>query len=104
MSTEVNMTTVDLDPAASAWLAAYIEAKAKIKEWTERADLAAENIKSALGDHEIGLVDGKPAIRWQKVESRAIDVKKCREILPPQVLDLVEIIRVTKRFTVVDEE
>ena len=31
MSTEINLEMIDLDPAASAFLAAYIEAKVKIK-------------------------------------------------------------------------
>ena len=104
MGTEINTQTIDLDMAASAFVAAYIEAKAKIKEWTEKADLAAEQIKAALGDHEVGLVDGKPAVRWSTVETKAINIKKCREILPPQVLDLVEVVRTSKRFTIVEEE
>lgn len=104
MGTEINMETIDLDGQASAWLAAYVEAKNKIKEWQERADLAAEQIKAAMGNHELGLIDGKPAVRWTTVESRALDVKKCREILPPQVLELVEVVRTSKRFTLVDEQ
>ena len=104
MGTELDNQTVALDMAASAFVAAYIEAKQKIKEWTEKADLAAEQIKAALGDHEVGLIDGKPAVRWSTVESKAIDIKKCREILPPQVLDLVEIVRTSKRFTIVEEQ
>jgi predicted phage-related endonuclease len=103
MSTEINLQTIELDPAASAFLAAYVEAKVKIKEWQERADMAAEQIKAAMGNHEVALVDGSPAVRWTTVESRAIDVKKCREILPPQVLDLVEIVRTSKRFVLVGE-
>lgn len=103
MGTELDNQTVALDMAAAAFVAAYVEAKAKIKEWTEKADLAAEQIKAALGDHEIGLIDNKPAVRWTTVESKTIDIKKCREILPPQVLDLVEVVRTSKRFTLVDE-
>lgn len=104
MGTEVNLQTIDLDPQATAWLAAYTEAKRKIKEWQEKADLAAEQIKSAMGNHEIGLIDGSPAVRWTTVESKAIDVKKCRELLPEQVLQLVEVTRTSKRFTLVGEE
>ena len=37
MSTEINLEMVDLDQVASAMLAAYIEAKAKSKEWAEKA-------------------------------------------------------------------
>lgn len=104
MGTEVNLQTIALDPQASAWLAAYVEAKRKVKEWQEKADLAAEQIKSQMGDHEVGLIDGRPAVRWTTVESKAIDIKKCREVLPEQVLALVEVVRTSKRFTLVDEE
>lgn len=104
MGTEQSLQTIELDKAASAFLAAYIEAKQKIREWQEKADLAAEQIKAAMGDHEIGLIDGAPAVKWITVESRAIDIKKCKEILPPQVLDLVEITRQSKRFTIIGEK
>lgn len=103
MGTELDLQTIELDVAASAFLAAYIEAKNKIKEWQEKADLAAEQIKSAMGDHEVGLIDGAPAVKWVTVESRALDIKKCREILPPQVLDLVEVVRKSKRFTLIGD-
>lgn len=103
MGTEQNLQTIELDKAASAFLAAYIEAKTKIKEWQEKADLAAEQIKAAMGDHEVGLIDGAPAVKWTTVESKAIDIKKCREVLPPQVLNLVEVVRQSKRFTIIGE-
>lgn len=104
MSTEINLEMIDLDPAASAFLAAYIEAKHKIKEWQEKADVACEQVKSALGDHEVGLVNGREAVRWTTVESRRIDTAKVRELLPAQVLDLVEVTSTTRRFSIVDGE
>ena len=42
MSTQINSQMVDLDGAAGAFLTAFIEAKAKIKEWQEKADIAQE--------------------------------------------------------------
>lgn len=104
MSTEINLQMVDLDPTASAFLTAYIEAKHKVKEWQEKADIARQQIESAMGDHEIGLVNGREAVRWTKVESRRIDTAKVRELLPAQVLDLVEVTSVSRRFSIVDEE
>lgn len=101
MGIEHDFKTVELDKAASAFFAAYVEAKARIKEWQEKADLAAEQIKSALGDHEVGLIDGVPAVKWTTVESKAIDIKRCRELLPEQVLALVEVTRQSKRFSIV---
>lgn len=100
MSTE---KSVDLDPAASAFLAAYIEAKAKIKEWQEKADVAAEQVKAAMGENEIGRVNGREAVRWTTVEARALDVKKCRELLPVELIEKLETIRTTRRFSLVEE-
>ena len=103
MSTQINTQMVDLDPSASAFLTAYIEAKAKVKEWTEKADIAAEQVKAALGDAEIGLVNGKEAVRWTIVESHRIDTKKIREMLPPEMVEKLEVLSVSRRFTIVDE-
>ena len=94
---------VDLDPAASAFLSAYIEAKAKIKEWQEKADIAQEQVKSALGDAEVGLVNGKEAVRWTTVESSRIDTKKIRELLPEDLVAKLETTLVTRRFTIVED-
>lgn len=104
MSTQINTQMVDLDPSASAFLTAYIEAKAKVKEWTEKADIAAEQIKAALGDSEIGLVNGKEAVRWTTVEAHRIDTKKIRELLPPEMVEKLEVVSVSRRFTIVDED
>lgn len=103
MGVEHDLKTIELDKAASAFFAAYVEAKARIKEWQEKADLACEQIKSAMGDHEVGLIDGQPAVKWTTVESKAIDIKRCRELLPEQVLALVEVTRQSKRFTIVND-
>jgi len=103
MSTQINAQMVDLDPAASAFLSAYIEAKAKIKEWQEKADIAQEQVKSALGDAEVGLVNGREAVRWTTVESSRIDTKKIREILPEDLVAKLETTLVTRRFTIVED-
>jgi predicted phage-related endonuclease len=101
MSVQINEKMCDLDATAAAWLEAYIEAKSKMKEYAEKADRAQEQVKAALGDCEIGLVNGREAIRWTTVESKRVDVTKLRALLPPQVLDLVEITSVTRRFSIV---
>ena len=104
MSTEINLEMIDLDPAASAFLAAYIEAKVKIKEWQEKADVAAEQVKFAMGDAEIGLVNGKESVRWTTVESRRIDIKKLRELLPEEAVEQLEIATISRRFSIVSDD
>ena len=104
MSTQINQEMVDLDPQAIAWLDTYIETKAKIKQLQELLDKAQEHVKAALGDCETGLVHGREAVRWKSVESKRVDVTKLRELLPPQVLDLVEVHQTTRRFTIVEAD
>lgn len=103
MSTQISTEMVDLDPTAAAFLVGYIEAKAKIKEWTEKADMMAEQVKSALGDSEIGLVNGREAIRWTTVESRRLDTAKIRELLTDEQVSLLETVTISRRFAVVEQ-
>jgi predicted phage-related endonuclease len=103
MSTQINLEMVDLDPAASAFLAAYIEARAKVKEWEEKADIAAEQVKSAMGDASIGLVNGREAVRWTTVETKRIDPKKVRELLPQNLWEKFETASISRRFMIVEE-
>ena len=102
MSTQINLETVDLDPTASAFLNAYIEAKIQIKQWEEKADVAAEQVKAALGESEIGLVNGREAVRWTTVISNRIDTKKIRELLPPDMVEKLEVETVSRRFVIVE--
>ena len=103
MSTQINLDMVDLDPAASAFLAAYIEARLKIKEWEEKADIAAEQVKAAMGEAQVGLVNGREAVRWTTVETKRIDTKKVRELLPENLWEKFETSSVSRRFTIVEE-
>jgi len=102
MSTQINQAMIDLDPTAAAFLTAYIEAKAKVKEWTEKADIARQQVEAAMGDCEVGLVNGAERVRWTTVESRRIDTKKIREILSEEQVAGLEAVTITRRFTIVE--
>ena len=104
MSTQINLQMVDLDSTASAFLTAYIEAKAKVKEWEEKADIARSQVEAAMGDCEVGLVNGREAVRWTTVEANRIDTKKIRELLPPEMVSQLEVTSVTRRFSIVSED
>jgi hypothetical protein len=43
-------------------------------------------------------------VRWTRVESRRFDTKKAREILPQQVIDVLEVVSTSRRFVIVDQE
>jgi len=103
MSTQINTEMTDLDPAASAFLIAYIEAKAKVKEWTEKADIARQQVEAAMGEAEIGLVNGREAVRWTTVESNRIDTAKIRELLPADLVSKFETTSISRRFTIVED-
>jgi hypothetical protein len=48
------------------------------------------------------MYQGNEVVRWSFVESRRLDVKKAREILPVQVIELLEVPTMSRRFTVVE--
>jgi len=93
MSVEIEMGVKSLDATAAAWVAAYKEAKANIEGWQEKLDVARANIESAMGDAEVGLINGEQTVRWSYSKPvERFDTKKAREILPPQVLDLLIVV------------
>jgi predicted phage-related endonuclease len=101
---EIEKGIVDLDDDANAWLEQYKSALAKIKEWQEVADIARAHIEGALGDSQLGMFGNRPVVRWSVVESKRFDTKRAREILPAQVIDLLEVVSTTRRFTVINED
>lgn len=104
MSVEIETGVVDLDGNTAAWLENYKGALVKIKEWQEVADVARSHIEKSLGDCEVGMYQNRPVVRWSFVETRRFDVKRAKEILPIQVLDSLEVISNSRRFTIVEAD
>jgi len=100
VSLEINPLEIDFDPEIARWVEEYKRLKLEAAQIAEQVDIARSHIEAALGDHEIGTVAGQPVVRWATVESERIDVKKLREVLPPQVLDVVTKRSLSRRFTV----
>jgi predicted phage-related endonuclease len=100
MSLEINPLEIDFDPAVARWVDEYKRLKLEAAQIAEQIDIARSHIEAALGSHEIGTVNGQPVVRWAVVESERIDVKKLREILPQQALDVVTKRSLSRRFTV----
>lgn len=103
MSVEIEKGVIDFDDNAAAWLESYKNALAKIKEWQEVADVARAHIENSLGDAEVGMYLNRPVVRWSFIETRRFDVKRAKEILPPQVLDTLEVITNSRRFSIVEQ-
>lgn len=102
MTVEIEHKRVVFDDDIASWLKQYTDALTRIKEWQEVADIARSHLESALGDAEVGMYQGNEVVHWSFVESRRIDVKKAREILPIQVIELLEVPTTSRRFTIVD--
>jgi predicted phage-related endonuclease len=104
MSMQVEKGVVVLDDNTAQWLKQYREALAKIKEWQEVADIARSHLETALGDCEEGVHNGLPVVRWTQIESKRFDTKRAREILPPQVIEMLEVVQHSRRFSLVDNQ
>jgi predicted phage-related endonuclease len=104
MSTQGSPGVVDFDEGIAQWLQQYRHAKEEIARWEEIADIARSHIENAMGDAETALYENKPVVRWTRVESRRFDTKKAREILPQQVIDVLEVVSTSRRFVIVDQE
>jgi predicted phage-related endonuclease len=104
MSMQIEKGVKVLDDNTAQWLKQYREALAKIKEWEEVADIARSHLENALGDCEEGLHNGQTVVRWTAIESKRFDTKRAREILPPQVIEMLEVVSHSRRFSVVDTQ
>lgn len=104
MSVQSEKGVVDFDANTAAWLEQYKASVAKIKELQEVADVARSHIEQALGENETGMFLNRPVVRWSNVESRRFDTKRAREILPVQVIEALEVVSISRRFSIVSED
>jgi predicted phage-related endonuclease len=104
MSVEIEPGVIEFDNTAQAWLLQYKKTKLEITELEETLQVARDHLEFALGDAEIATIKGHPVVRFSKVESKRFDTKRAREILPQQVIDALEVVSVSRRFSLVTEE
>lgn len=104
MTIEIERGVVVFDDGTAQWLKQYQEALAKAKEWQEIADIARSHLESALGESETAIYQGREVVKWTSVESKRFDVKRAREILPPQVIEMLEVASHSRRFTLVSND
>jgi hypothetical protein len=67
-------------------LNAYSLATAEIEKWKGIQAQARAAIETALGDAEVGTVDGVKAVTWTRSERTTLDSKKLQADLPADVL------------------
>lgn len=102
MSMQIDLETVSLDPDVARYVLELRKLKAEEAVLKDRMAEIRQVIESAMGENTIALVDGAPAITWKFVESERIDVKRVRELVPPQVIDAITIKSKSRRFVILD--
>lgn len=85
------------------WLAHYKEIQQQIKDLTEKLDIARAHIELALGEAELGLINGQPAVKWGYIESNRFDQKKAKEILTADQVAECTVVQRVRRFEPVRE-
>jgi predicted phage-related endonuclease len=101
---EEQRSSVELPLDIAGWIELYKKTQAEIKVLEEKVAAAKEKIQEALGENEVGLIDGSVVVRWTKVTSTRFDMKKAREVLDPKILAFLSSDSVSRRFTLVDAD
>jgi hypothetical protein len=102
MGMQIDLETVALDPDVARYVLELRKLKAEEAVLKDRMAEIRQHIESAMGESTVALVDGAPAVTWKFVESERIDVKRVRELLPPQALDAILIKSTSRRFVILD--
>jgi hypothetical protein len=104
MTVQIDNKSVLLDDLTAQWLQQYRDALAKVKEWQEVADIARSHLEVALGENEVAIYQGREVVKWVNVKSKRFDVKKARETLPANIIEIFEVDQLTRRFTLVNDD
>lgn len=89
---------------AGLWLIKYRDLQSQIKDLEEQLAQCRRHVEEALGENSVGLIQGKPAVKWVWVESTRFDQKKAREILDGETLNRCMTTQRSRRFDVVRED
>ena len=97
-------SSIELPVDMAGWLELYKKVQVEIKALEEKAATAKEKIQEALGQNEIGTLDGSPVVRWTKVTSTRLDLRKAKEVLAPSILGFLSTETTSRRFTLVETD
>lgn len=95
---------VDLPLDVAAWIELYRKTQAEMKALEEKLEQAKAKIQEAMGDNEVGLLEGRVAVRWTKVVTSRLDVAKAREVLDPKIFTFLSRESTSRRFTLADPD
>ena len=74
--------TVELPDSARELIVDYLMANRAIREWEARKRAAQNALESMLGNATVGLLDGRPAVRWTRYRTQVLDTTALREAHP----------------------
>lgn len=89
---------IELDEKADEIISNYEEAKKQIDYWNAQKRLAENQLKSELGEHEVGQATGH-IVTWKPVSSSRPDAKKLKEEFPEVYKQVLKTTK-TRRFVV----
>jgi predicted phage-related endonuclease len=95
---------VDLPLDTAAWITLYRKTQADIKALEEKLEQAKSKIQESMGESEVGLIDGRVAVRWTKVTTTRLDVAKAKEVLDPTIYAFLSRESTSRRFTLADPD
>ena len=95
---------VDLPLDTAAWITLYRKTQADIKALEEKLEHAKGKIQESMGENEIGLIEGRVAVRWTKVTTTRLDINKAKEVLDPAIYPFLSRESTSRRFTLADPD
>ena len=95
---------VDLPLDTAAWITLYRKTQADIKALEEKLEQAKVKIQESMGENEIGLIEGRVAVRWTKVTTTRLDINKAKEVLDPAIYTFLSRESTSRRFTLADPD
>ena len=99
---EDQKSSVELPIDMVGWLELFRKWSAEAKSLEEKVASAKEKIQEALGENELGTIDGSVVVRWTRVTSTRLDMKKAREVLDPKILAFLSSESTSRRFSLVE--
>ena len=96
MSQEIDITELQ------NWVIMLKQLRADRADIDEQIEVIEGQIKDALGDAEIGTINGAPVVRWSHVVSNRFDQKAAKELLTPEQVEACTKPSESRRFTIVE--
>jgi hypothetical protein len=104
LTVEIEPGVVVFDDAIASWLKLYEQKKHERKVIDDELLRIREVLEAAMGDANVALHNGQEVARFTTVQAKRFDVKKAREVLPSEFIQLLETTITSKRFTLVGHE